>query len=750
MSEFIDLNIVNDIRPYDKEAKKERPWFEKSGMKGAPHQFRIMRLPDGKPVDNVLDAIGGTPMVKLNKIPQSMGIECNIYAKMEFLNPGGSTKDRVAERMVDIAERTNILRPGMTLIEPTSGNTGIGLSMVAAVKGYKCLVVMTDKISKEKESIINTLGTKTIRTPDDAPYDTPQSHIGVAFQLREKNKNNTLVLDQYINPANPIAHYESTAAEILHTLDNKVDMVVMGAGTGGSITGIGRRMKEECKNIKIIGADPEGSVIGSGEGKHEGGFFEVEGIGYHFVPATLDFSAVDKWIKVNDMEAFNMARRLIREEGLLVGGSSGSIMFAALQECKKLQKGQNCVIILPDGIRNYLSKFISDNWMLERKFMEKIERTPIKPSENSAHEPITYRPDKDPNTDESFVPLKTMPVESNAAEDELTKHPKKYRKKLLINNALEAIGNTPLVRLNRLPEIFGVKCQVYVKCEYLNPSGSIKDRIARRMIELAEKDGRLKPGMTIIQPTSGNSGIALAMAATIKGYRCIIVMPEEMSSEKENTLLALGAVVIRSSANAPFSDPTSHIGVAVRLQKELSNSIILDQYTDIGNPLVHYEETAEEILFAMDNDFDMFVAGAGTGGTLTGVGRKLKEICPKSKIVAANPIGSILVDPSKMKPSPSQVEDIGCDFVPAVMDRQVVDQWVQSTDKESFEMARKIASYEGILCGGSAGCSVACAMKAAKNLNKNQKCVVMLEDGITYYMTKFLNDEWMKYHNYNT
>uniref|UniRef100_A0A8R1TRN1 cystathionine beta-synthase n=1 Tax=Onchocerca volvulus TaxID=6282 RepID=A0A8R1TRN1_ONCVO len=742
MSEFVDQNIVNNILPHDEKAKDETPWYEKARLKDAPHQYRKLRFPDGKPLDNVLDAIGGTRLVKLNRIPQSMGIECNVYAKMEFLNPGGSIKDRVAERMVDIAERTGILKPGMTLIEPSSGNTGIGLTMVAAVKGYKSTVVMSDKISSEKERIINELGGEIIRTPDNAPYDSPLSYFGVAFQMQQQDKDSALVLDQYINPANPIVHYESTAAEILHSLDKKIDMIVIGAGTGGTISAVGRRIKEECPNATVIGVEPEGSVIGNAGGEQKAEFFEVEGIGYHFAPVLLDYSVIDKWVKVSDADTFNMARRLIREEGLLIGGSSGSVMTAAMRECQKLKKGQNCVIILPDGIRNYMSKFLSDDWMLKRHFMEPFQQIPITPNEYSSNEPLNYRPDRkmewkwntlDPSKNECPFPFKPWRAAPNRIKGETAKNVR-YERRMVIDNVLEAIGETPLVRLNNIPKMFGVRCQVFVKCEYMNPGGSVKDRIAYRMAELAEETGKLKPGMTIIEPSSGNTGIGLALVAAVKGYRCIIVMPEKMSKEKENILRALGAEVVRTPTEASFEDPTSHIGIAIRLQRELPNSVILDQYINIANPLEHYDKTAEELLYALDDDLDMLVAGAGTGGTVSGIGHKLKEVCPKCKIIGVDPVGSILADPEHSKVSTYEVEGIGYDFIPTVLDRDIIDKWMRSNDKESFETSRLLAKYEGLLCGGSSGANVFCAMQAAKELTENQKCIIILPDGITNYM----------------
>ncbi|KAJ8316034.1 hypothetical protein KUTeg_006048, partial [Tegillarca granosa] len=294
-------------------------------------------------------------------------------AKCEFFNAGGSVKDRIGLRMVQDAEDKGILKPGDVLIEPTSGNTGIGLALAAAVKGYRCIIVMPEKMSMEKVDVLRALGAEIVRTPTEASFDSPESHIGVAKRLMEEIPNSH-ILDQYRNASNPLAHYDCTAEEILIACDNKIDMVVIGAGTGGTLTGIARKIHEKCPNCKIIGVDPDGSVIAQPEtmNKSDTTFYEVEGVGYDFIPTVCDRKFVDKWYKSSDKPSFTMARRLIREEGLLCGGSSGSAMYVALQACKDfgLKAGQRCVVILPDSIRNYMTKHLSDDWMSQRDFLE--------------------------------------------------------------------------------------------------------------------------------------------------------------------------------------------------------------------------------------------------------------------------------------------------------------------------------------------------------------------------------------------
>ena len=312
--------------------------------------------------NTILDTIGNTPIVKLHRIGQEL--ECDLFAKCEFFNPAGSVKDRIGWRMVEDAERSGRIKPGDTLIEPTSGNTGQGLALAAAVKGYRCIIVMPEKMSQEKQIAIEALGAEIVRTPTDAAWDDPESHISVSKRLNDEIPGSH-VLDQYSNPSNPNAHYDGTAQEILDDLGKEINMVVIGAGTGGTITGIAKRLKEEVPGVIIIGSDPIGSILGGGTEVEP---YLVEGIGYDFIPDVLDNDLVDEYIKTNDEESFLMARRLIREEGLLCGGSSGSAMVAALQTAKNLNKEEKCLVLLPDGVRNYMSKFPNDDWMRKNGF----------------------------------------------------------------------------------------------------------------------------------------------------------------------------------------------------------------------------------------------------------------------------------------------------------------------------------------------------------------------------------------------
>ena len=313
--------------------------------------------------NSILETIGSTPLVRLNRVGSNL--PCTIWAKCEFMNPGGSVKDRIGYNMVLEAEKSGRIKKGDTLIEPTSGNTGIGLALAGAVRGYNIIITMPEKMSREKQVVLEALGAKIIRTPTEAAWDSPDSHIGVAKKIQRETPNSH-ILDQYANPANPDAHYKFTGQEILDDLDGKVDMIVIGAGTGGTITGVARRLKEANPNCIVVGADPVGSILAGGD--HVASY-KVEGIGYDFIPDVLNRALVDIWVKTDDRESFTAARRLIREEGLLCGGSCGSAMVAALEAAPRLKAGQNCVVLLSDGVRNYMTKFIDDRWMRENEFI---------------------------------------------------------------------------------------------------------------------------------------------------------------------------------------------------------------------------------------------------------------------------------------------------------------------------------------------------------------------------------------------
>lgn len=334
----------------------------------------------GGTVLSATELIGNTPLVRLNKVPQSFGVEAAVYAKVELFNAGGSVKDRIALRMIEEAEQSGRIKPGDTLIEPTSGNTGIGLALVAAIKGYKTIITLPEKMSAEKVSVLKALGATIIRTPTQAAWDSPESHIGVARRLQREIPNSH-ILDQYTNPDNPLAHEFGTAEEIWEQTGGKVTVVVAGAGTGGTVTGLARGLKKHSKDVKVIAADPQGSILAYPDSlntEHANEPYKVEGIGYDFIPDVLDRQLVDKWYKTDDAESFALARRLIAEEGLLVGGSSGSALAATLRAAKdlKLTKDDVVVVILPDSIRSYLSKFADDDWLAANGLLLEGEESP--------------------------------------------------------------------------------------------------------------------------------------------------------------------------------------------------------------------------------------------------------------------------------------------------------------------------------------------------------------------------------------
>ena len=314
---------------------------------------------------SILEAVGHTPLVRLHRV--TAGLRPTILAKVETLNPGGSVKDRIGLKMIEAAERRGLLRPGGTIVEPTSGNTGHALAIVAALKGYRMIFVMADKQSPEKIALLRAYGAEVVVCPTAVPRDSPESYYSVAERL-SKEIPGAYQPNQYFNHNNPQAHYETTGPEIWEQTGGKVDVLVGGLGTGGTITGAGRYLKEKKRSLLLIGADPEGSLY-SGEVAKP---YKVEGIGEDFIPGTIDLKLIDRIVRVSDRDSFLTARRITREEGILVGGSAGTAMHAAIEVAREMDEKTLIVVILPDTGRNNMGKIYNDEWMRQNGFIERF------------------------------------------------------------------------------------------------------------------------------------------------------------------------------------------------------------------------------------------------------------------------------------------------------------------------------------------------------------------------------------------
>lgn len=327
--------------------------------------------------ESALDLVGFTPMVRMSRLSKHLDVECDLVAKCEFFNAGGSVKDRIGKRMVEEAEKSGRIKEGDVLIEPTSGNTGIGLCMTAALKGYKMIICLPQKMSGEKVNTMKALGAEILRTPTEAAWNAEDSHIFLSARLAKELDGH--VLDQYLNPGNPLAHYEGTAEEICEQVDGNLDYMVMSAGTGGTISGTAKKLKEKIPGIQIVGVDPYGSILGLPDSVNDQSprtghkrlqAYHVEGIGYDFIPTVLDQGVVDHWVKTDDDESFAMGRCILRHEGLMIGGSCGATVAGAYKFIKqnKIGAGKRVGVLLADSSRNYMSKFLDDAWLEKEGF----------------------------------------------------------------------------------------------------------------------------------------------------------------------------------------------------------------------------------------------------------------------------------------------------------------------------------------------------------------------------------------------
>ena len=338
------------------------------------HNLGVVPRPQFKPgeiqaYDNILQLMGSTPLVRLPRLTR--GLKPTVLAKLEMLNPGGSVKDRIGIRMIEEAERRGLLKKGGTIVEPTSGNTGVGLAIAAAIKGYKAVFVMPDKMSQEKIALLKAYGAEVVITPTAVPRESPESYYSVADRLAKEIPGG-FQPNQYFNQANPRTHYETTGPEIWQQTAGKIDYFVAGVGTGGTISGVAKYLKEQNPNVRIVGVDPEGSLYTGDKVKP----YKIEGIGEDFIPGTVDLSLIDEWVTVGDRDSFLMARRVVREEGILVGGSCGTAMVGALEVAKRVEADKLIVVLLPDSGRSYLSKVFNDAWMRDQGFTERFPTHP--------------------------------------------------------------------------------------------------------------------------------------------------------------------------------------------------------------------------------------------------------------------------------------------------------------------------------------------------------------------------------------
>lgn len=338
--------------------------FLKSNKLGNLQGLFVIKMKYAK---NILEVIGNTPLVKLNAITES--VDATILAKLEYLNPGGSMKDRIGIFMIEDAEKKGLLKKGGLIVEPTSGNTGVGLAIAAAIKGYKVIFTMSEKMSLEKEMVLRAYGAQVVRAPADVKPDDPRHYINVAREIATEKDG--YFPNQYFNNANILAHYKTTGPEIWHGTQGQITHFVAPVGTGGTISGTAKFLKEQNPNVKVIGVDPEGSLLHhyfyhtKGQAKP----YKVEGPGEDFMPGALDMSVIDEIVVVNDKQSFETARKLVKLEGIFAGGSSGMAVFGILKIAKQLPKNAIIVVILPDSGRNYVSKFYNDDWMKENNFI---------------------------------------------------------------------------------------------------------------------------------------------------------------------------------------------------------------------------------------------------------------------------------------------------------------------------------------------------------------------------------------------
>ncbi|KAI1718231.1 pyridoxal-phosphate dependent enzyme domain-containing protein [Ditylenchus destructor] len=709
--------------------------------------------------------IGPTPMVRLDRIAKKYGLQCNIIGKCDFFHPAGNSSfwlrwacDIIenAYKSGELSDKSKIVVHCSSAWSPiTRLHRLFALGCVAAAKGLRLKIVL------------NSFNEKTKKTTERVPLENALKAFGA--EIFSADVTHELGHDECLLETNHQDYDGSTIMAtrvvdelIEQTKGKAIDTLVVGLEELSCI-GIKQLKKlskaDRCKIICVKYVADEKDVT---NGNNKIWNHEIN----NGSNTTLDIN----FVSVSMQNAHKGMLDLHRSEGILAGICSGAVFSALLHVLEKkslMAPEHNCVLLLSDGI------FMTPLEMIHEPIDVTINgstliSTGLKSDSTKANGGNGLHCN---NNDESYDP--TMPGTRPYQRSEKFTHDgmetsikslQQNRHEQIFDDVSQLIGGTPMLRLNELFEdskACAMLPEIFAKCEFTNPGGSTKDRITKQMIATAEECGALKCGEknVIIEPTAGNTGIGLAMMAAIRGHRCICVMPNKMSQEKEVIMNSLGAEIVRTPTVKNSMHPDSYISMARHLERKIPNSVILDQCRNTGNPYAHYSETAEEILSATEEHIDAVVIGAGTGGTLTGIAKKIRERLPKCKIIGVDPLGSVLSSLQingheksstncSNKTNGYNLEGLGYDFVPAVLDQALVDEWIRVKDNDAFRMARFLNS-RGIPCGGSSGANVWAAVQIAKNMVKGQRIVTILPDGMRNYLSKFLDNEWLSRNGFN-
>ncbi|KAJ3029422.1 UNVERIFIED_CONTAM: hypothetical protein HDU68_012189 [Siphonaria sp. JEL0065] len=726
------------------------------------------------PVDNILALVGNTPIVKINRLaPEGV----HLYVKLEAQNPLASVKDRLALGVIEDAERRGLLKKGMTIVEATSGNTGIALAMVCAAKGYNFVAVMIETFSVERRKIMKFLGAKVVLTPKEL------KGTGMVKKAEELAKEHGwFQTKQFANPANPAYHRQTTGPEIIADFSGKkLDYIVSGWGTGGTLTGVSGFVKSVRPEVKIVACEPaKAPLLAGGQFGPHG----IQGWAPDFIPDVLDRTAYDELISVADQDAISVSQLLAKKEGIFVGISSGATFAAALEVARKAPRGSHILAILPDTAERYLSTPLFADISIESDVIEPVAAfvpaitSVVKSDPTSSSKDLllhilgrVFRASVlgysiqsallflvkllkvvqgkknitkalteslagvDASRIANFLAIVAFgwkvsfkPVTAVFENEEKQAPSEVLVPKMPIHtNVLSLVGKTPIVKINRLsPE--GI--DMYVKIESFNPLSSVKDRLALGVIEDAERRGLLKPNQTIVEATSGNTGIALAMVCAVKGYPFVAVMIETFSVERRKIMKFLGAKVVLTPKELKG---TGMVKKAEELAKE-HGWFQSKQFANPANPEYHRQTTGPEILKSFAGKrLDYVVSGWGTGGTLTGVSAAIKSARPDIKIVAAEPAKAPLLAGGNF--GPHGIQGWAPDFIPEVLNRNAYDTLVPVVDENAIATSKLLAQKEGIFVGISSGATFAAALEVAKTAPKGSSILVILPDTAERYLS---------------